>query len=104
MALQYIYCTKELKDAVVEKLDAVIPKKVDRNNGRSGMTFWRILVLGTLRLGADCGYDRLKELVDNHAQVRQMLGFGAYGEEAAISLQSLRDNVRLVTPELIRLW
>lgn len=101
MALQHVYCTKELKDAVFKILDAVIPKNVDRDNGRPGMTLWRILVLGVLRLGADCDYDRLKELVDNHAQIRQMLGFGAYDGNTTISLQSIRDNVKLLTPELL---
>jgi len=102
MALQYVYCTKELMTAVFAKLDAVIPKKINRDTGRPGMNLWRILVLGTLRFGADCDFDRLKELVDNHRQVRQMLGFGAYDTEVAtISLQSLRDNVKLLTPELL---
>jgi transposase, IS5 family len=101
MALQYVYCTKELKDTVLGKLDAVIPKKINRDMGRPGMNLWRILVLGTLRFGADCDFDRLKELVDHHSQVRQMLGFGAYDTKVTISLQSIRDNVKLLTPELL---
>jgi hypothetical protein len=40
-------------------LASVVPEEVDPDNGRPGMTLWKILVLGTLRLSLNWDYDRL---------------------------------------------
>ena len=37
------------------------------------MTFWAILVLGVLKDGLGCDYDRLRELANEHMTLRQML-------------------------------
>ncbi len=36
------------------------------NVGRPGMTLWRILVLGTLRLGDNKDFDSVHELANQH--------------------------------------
>jgi len=98
--LQYMYCTPEIREQVFAVLENIVPKDTDTTNGRPGMTLWRILVLGTLRTAIDADYDRLKELADNHLQIRQMMGIGAY-EETTFNLQTIKDNVRLLTPEML---
>ena len=40
------------------------------------MDLWRILVLAILKQGLNCDYDRLAELANEHATLRQMLGDG----------------------------
>ena len=63
---------------------------------------WKVLVLGTIRLNCDWDYDKLKEMADNHATLRQMLGHGSsWGDNYKYPLQTLRDNVSLLTPEIL---
>ena len=38
------------------------------------MNLWNIFVMGVLRLDLNWDYDRLHDQVNNHLQIRQMLG------------------------------
>ena len=75
-ALQHIWTSLELRSKVFQVLNTMTT--TDKNNGRPGMEFWKILVLGTLRLVTHCDYDRLKELANEHGTLRNMLGHGPY--------------------------
>lgn len=97
--LQYIYTTPEVREEVFKILEDIVPKNVDVKNGRPGMTLWKILVLGTLRLNLNCDYDRLLELTNNHKTIRQMLQHGILDDAKEYKLQTLKDNVSLLTPE-----
>lgn len=97
--LQYIYSTPEVRVEVFNALDGIVPKNVDAKNGRPGMTLWKILVLGTLRLNLNCDYDRLLELANNHKTIRQMLQHGILDDAKEYKLQTLKDNVSLLTLE-----
>lgn len=107
--LQHIYTTPELREPVFAILAEVLPKrqvaekivKVDPNNGRPGMTQWRILVLGVLRLGLNIDYDRVVELANEHKTLRQMLGHSDWAFVKEYNLQTLKDNLRLFTPEIL---
>jgi hypothetical protein len=107
--LQYIYVTRELREAVFDILAKVLPDragkanegKADKDKGRPGMEQWKILVLGTLRLGLNADYDRIHELANEHRTIRQMLGHGFLDDEKKYNLQNLKDNLRLFTPELL---
>ncbi|MCF8209354.1 MAG: ISNCY family transposase [Rhodoferax sp.] len=98
--LQHIYSTETLRENVFALLEKNIAPTIDKANGRPGMTLWRILVCGVVRLDLNCDYDRLLELVNQHLSLREMLGHGPF-DEHLYSLQSLKDNVRLLTPELL---
>ncbi len=102
MGLQHIFVTPELKNSVFTLLESALPANVDRQNGRPGMNLWRILVLGTLRLCGNLDYDKLQELANNHHRLRQMLGHSLWGEQAHYSLQTIKDNVALLTPEILQ--
>jgi len=97
--LQYIYATPEVSAEVFKILEGIVPKNVDVENGRPGMTLWKILVLGTLRLNLNCDYDRLLELANNHKTIRQMLQHGILDDAKEYKLQTLKDNVSLLTSE-----
>ena len=103
--LQYIYVTPALREEVFAILAEVLPEgkdgKVSAETGRPGMEQWKILVLGTLRLGLNADYDRIQELANQHATIRQMLGHGAWADETRYSLQTLKENLRLFTPEIL---
>jgi hypothetical protein len=98
--LQYIYCTAELKEAVFKILEGIIPAGTDPNNGRRGMDLWKVLVLGTLRLNCNWDYDKLREIANNHRTLRLMLGHGIL-DNHDYALQTLKDNVSLLTPEVL---
>ena len=105
--LQYIYTTPELRERVFAILAEVVPKGTDAerpadpDTGRPGMAQWKILVLGTLRQGLNADYDRLQELANQHTTIRQMLGHSQWADETYYNLQTLKDNLRLFTPELL---
>jgi transposase, IS5 family len=107
--LQYIYTTPELRQVVFTILAEVVPQRVGQgksgpvnlDKGRPGMEQWRILVLGTLRLGLNADYDRIHELANQHRTVRQMLGHGLVDDEKEYQVQTLKDNLRLFTPKVL---
>lgn len=96
--LQYIYCNHELKDKVFALLEEHIKFS---STGRPGMELWKILVMGTLRLNCNWNYDHLKEMVDQHAGIREMLGHVRWIDLVKYPMQTLKDNVSLLTPELL---
>lgn len=105
--LQYIYTNIELRSRVFEILREMIPVRVkgegkaDATIGRPGMEQWRILVLGVMRLGLNVDYDRIHELANQHGTLRQMLGHGDWDDKFEYKVQTLKDNLRLFTPELL---
>ena len=107
--LQYIYVTPELRERVFAILAEVIPASTvegkdgaaDAGTGRPGMEQWKILVLGVLRLGLNADFDRIHELANQHNTIRQMLGHSDWADDTQYNLQTLKDNLRLFTPEIL---
>ena len=110
LGLQHIYTTKSLKKAVFKTLQEVVPYKkktesddtvpTSSNKGRPGMEQWSILVLGTLRVALGADFDRVQELANEHRTLRMMLEHGIF-DDKNYRLQTLRDNLKLFTPEII---
>ncbi|MBL4864906.1 MAG: ISNCY family transposase [Pseudomonadales bacterium] len=100
--LQFIYGCPATRDAVFDVLQHHIGVEIDFENGRPGMDLWVLLVLGTLRLGLNCDYDRLHDLANEHKTIRAMLGHGGWQDEYLYGLQTLRDNVALLTEEMLK--
>ena len=101
LGLQHIYCNRELRQKVFDILETMTPDDVDSKNGRPGMELWKILVMGTIRLNCNWDYDKLQEIVNNHKTIRQMLGHGMMDDDKEYPLQTLKDNVKLLTPEVL---
>jgi IS5 family transposase len=105
--LQHIYTTDALREEVFSILAEVLPQRSDGSGpvstetGRPGMSQWQMLVLGVLRLGLNADYDRIAELANEHRTVRQMLGHGDWTEASQWHVQTLKDNLRLFTPEVL---
>ncbi len=100
IGLQHIYSDAEVREEVFGILKDIIPEGTDMNNGRPGMFMWRILVMGTLKLNCKWDYDKLKEIADNHGRIREMLGH-LTGDAYVYPLQTLKDNIGLLTPEVL---
>ena len=101
LGLQAIYSDRSTRQYVFEILEQIIPDDIDAGNGRPGMDLWSILVLGTLRLNCNWDYDKLLEIANNHKTVREFLGHTIYEFGEQYALQTLKDNVSLLTPEHI---
>ena len=104
--LQYIDMTPAVRLDVFKILAEIVPvgadgERVSVETGRPGMTQWQILVIGVLRLGLNADYDRVQELANQHRTVRQMLGHGDFADDKTWSVQTLKDNLRLFTPEIL---
>jgi transposase, IS5 family len=105
--LQHIYTEPKLRLRVFAILEEVIPNrangegKADAGTGRPGMEQWRILVLGVLRLGLNADFDRIHQLANQHSTLRQMLGHCDWTDKTEYKVQTLKDNLRLFTPELL---
>ena len=100
MGLQHIYRTAPIRKKVFEVLKQIVPKK-SYETGRPGMDLWKILVLGTLRLNCNWDYDKVHEMANNHCKLRDMLGHSKTDFDSQYALQTIRDNVALLTPAIL---
>jgi IS5 family transposase len=99
--LQHIYINESLRNKVFKLLWDIVPDSINVDTGRNGMSLWRILVLGTLKLNCNWDYDKLQEIANNHYTLRHMLGHGMLDFETRYSRQTLNDNLRMFTPEVL---
>jgi len=99
--LQYLYATATLRRRIFNILLGLIPADIQIDNGRSGMDLWKIFVLGTLRLICNWDYDKLQEIANNHVTLRRILGHGLFDMDARYPRQTLCDNIRWFTPEIL---
>jgi IS5 family transposase len=100
MGLQYIYSNSFIREAVFKILKQIVPKK-NQETGRPGMDLWKILVLGTLRLNCNWDYDKVLEMANNHSKLREMLGHSKTDFDSQYALQTIRDNIVLLTPGIL---
>lgn len=103
LGLQSVFTNIQIRERVFSILKEVLPAKSTKGLGRKGMSAWEILVLATIKLSCDADYDRLKEISDNHKNVRLMLGLSPLiDENFTYSLQTLKDNIGLVKEDTFR--
>ena len=100
MGLQHIYRTEPIRKKVFEVLKQIVPKK-SQETGRPGMDLWKILVLGTLRLNCNWDFDKVHEIANNHSKLREMLGHSKTDFDCQYALQTIRDNIALLTPPIL---
>ena len=65
------------------------------------MEMWRILVMGVIKQGLGCDFDRLHELVNEHMTLRRFLGHPNIWDTKKYTYQTVVDNVGLLRPELL---
>ena len=99
--LQHIWREEALRARLFALLDEHILPEADRTVGRPGMELWQILVLGVLKQGLGCDFDRLHDLANHHATIRTFLGHGDFVDPTRYEYQTVVDNVSLLTPELL---
>ena len=99
--LQHLWSDDKLRARLFALLNEHILPEADRTVGRPGMELWQILVLGVLKQGLNCDFDRLHDLANHHETVRAFLGHSDFGDKTYYEYQTVLDNVSLLTPELL---
>jgi len=100
-ALQQIYGQPQLRKTILRLIAADVNSRSNADRGRRGLDYWPILVLAAVRLGCNFDYDLLQDLAENHRQLRQVMGIGAWDEEESFNWRRIRDNLCLLHPETI---
>ena len=102
LGLQFIYVNIDLRHQVFNILDEALPEKSKKGLGRNGMSAWEILVLASIKKSCDADNDRLKDMSDNHTNIRDMLGLSpVFDKEKKYALQTLKDNIPLLKPKTL---
>ena len=101
VGIQAVYRDEALRNELFALPEKHILPDRRRDTGRPGMDLRAVLVMGVLKQGLRCDYDRLQDQADGHIKIRQMLGHGNL-DESEYEIQNIRDNVELMTPELLR--
>lgn len=99
--LQYLYCQTETREKLFAILERMTAPGIDKNNGRPGMELWKIFVLAMLRLNLNWDYDRLLHMANHNFLIRQMLGHSDIFDNYKYELQTIKDNFKLLTPEIL---
>ena len=100
MGLQHIYSSPDLRNKVFQVLKQIVPRR-SHETGRPGMDLWKILVLGTVRLNCNWDYDKVQDMANNHDKIRRMMGHREKDFDSCYALQTIKDNVSLLTPEIL---
>ena len=75
MALQHLYVNRpRVINEICALIEADITALPSAKLGCTGLTYWEVLVLAALRLGANLDYDQLSDLATCHRKIRQMMG------------------------------
>ena len=100
--LQYIFVTKSIRERIFALLASKISPHVRKDIGRRGMSYWKILVLGVLRLSCKWDFDKLHNMSNNHKKIRMMLGHSSWPlDDWYYELQTIKDNVSLLSEDLL---
>lgn len=99
-ALQEIYLTPDVRTAILKLVESDVSNKSRADRGRSGLSYWCILVLASVRLGCNLNYDKLHDLAENHRTLRSIMEIGEF-DETKFSWKRIHDNVSLLQPETL---
>ena len=101
--LQWIFQTPEVNSRIFSLLEGKVTAG-KKATGRPGLDLWQILVLGVVRLGLDCDYDRLEHLANYDSLLRQILGLSPVQspEEKPFHYKTLGENICHVDEQLLQ--
>ena len=101
IGLQHLCSDETFRARLFALMDEHMLPGIDRKVGRPGMEMWRILVMGVVKQGLGCDFDRLHELANEHKTLRRFLGHADVWDEQRYHCQTLVDNVSLLSPGLL---
>lgn len=93
MALQHLYVNRpQVIDEICTLIEADITAQPSPKLGCTGLTYWEVLVLSALRLGANLDYDQLSDLATCHQKIRQMMGI-SHWDQKRYPKSTVHDNL-----------
>lgn len=102
VALKHIYLDESLRKRVYDLLWEDLSQRVSMETGRLGMELWKAFVMCTIRANLNWDFDRLHNMVNNHMNIRAILGH-EWSDNYQYKLQTVKDNYQLFSVELINL-
>ena len=102
LGIQQLYGDQTGRARLFEILQERLLPDIDLGRGRPGMALWRIFVLAVVKMAIKCDFDRLRNLADSHLELRQMLGHADFYDRTSYQLQTIIDNVSLLTEEILK--
>jgi hypothetical protein len=102
MALQHLYVNRpQVINEICALIEADITALPSAKLGCTGLTYWEVLVLAALRLGANLDYDQLSDLATCHRKIRQMMGISDW-EEKRYPKSTVHDNLSSLSAATIQ--
>ena len=101
IGLQTLHNDEEAREKVMQILTKEVLPNTDKKIGRKGMDIWNIFVLSAVRLGANIDFWRLRDYANSHRDVRAFLGFSFMTFDEQYDLQTIKNNTRLITNEIM---
>ena len=99
--LRELYMNPAFMVALTILLEQMTLPGINKSLGRPGMDLWRAFVLAVVKQALDCSYDELLQWANHHDKLRQFLGHAPGWDDHRYRLQTLVDNVGIITPDLI---
>jgi hypothetical protein len=102
-SLQHLYADDAARDEILTFIAKDVNATSDPFQGRPGFGYWEILVLGAVRWGCNCDYDKLQNLAEEHRSLRRIMGIGTWDDHDPLrwDWRRIRDNLCLVHPETL---
>ena len=99
--LRAVSLNVELREAVFRLLEERIGGDGNRDSVGPGVSPWTIFVLGVLKRGLGCDFDRLHEHANTHLVLRQRLGHGEY-DPVEYSYDTVLRDVSVLDEDTLR--
>jgi hypothetical protein len=101
MGLQTLHNDEEAREEVMQILTKEVSPCISKSTGRKGMDIWSIFVLSAIRLGGNMDYSRVRDYANSHKEVRLFLGKSFMMEDEGYDLQTIKNNLNLITSEIM---
>lgn len=99
LGLNEIFKNKNLRNMIVNKIKDSM--RLSSKIGREGMDYWKIFIFGVVRVALNIDYDRLQNLMNNHIGLRRLIGHGDLDNHKQYSLTSVKENIAILTSDLL---
>ena len=96
IGLQDLCSDEDFRARLFGLMDEQLLPGVNRTVGRPGLEMWRILVMGVVKQGLGCDFDRLHELANRHRTLRRFLVHADMRDEHRYKYRMLVDHVSLL--------
>jgi hypothetical protein len=100
-ALQQVYSKADVTAGILKLVEEDVNASSRKDCGRTGMEYWRIIVLASVRLGCNFTYDHLHDLAENHGRLRAIMAIGDWDGETNFTWRTIRNNICLLKPSTI---